>query len=299
MPRLFASLAVLLLAGFAPAADAVKIDRDVVYAAYDNEKLLLDIAKPTTPGPHPCVVCLHGGAWKFGNKDYLSKTSRYLDVEFGTGKKSLIEWLAGEGYVAVSVGYRLAPKNKFPAQIEDAKTAVRFLRANADAYGIDPDRVAALGYSAGGHLAALLGTTTTAAGFDGPLLPAVSSQVQCVVDFFGPTDLTLYTESEGIEKGYIAPFLGARYGAKPEVYRKASPLEHVSKDAPPFLILHGTADVLVPIIHSERFHKKLLEAGVKSEMKTLPGEGHGWTGKVAVATMTDVIAFLDKHLKAK
>jgi acetyl esterase/lipase len=299
MPRLFASLAALLFAGSAVAADPVAIDRNIVYANYDAEKLLLDIATPATPGPHPCVVCLHGGAWKFGSKDHLSKTSRYLDVEFGTGRKSLIEWLAGEGYVAVSVGYRLAPKNKFPAQIEDAKTAVRFLRANADKYGIDPDRIAALGYSAGGHLAALLGTTTTAAGFDGPLLRGVSSQVRCVVDFFGPTDLTLYTESEGIEKAYLAPFLGGRYAAKPELYTKASPLAHVTKDAPPFLILHGTADILVPIIHSERFHKKLLAAGVSSELKTLPGEGHGWTGKVAVETMTDVTAFLNKHLKAK
>ena len=299
MPRLFALLAVTSLVGSAAsAADALKVERDVVYATVDNEKLLLDLARPTTPGPHPCVVCLHGGAWKFGNKKDLSRVGRNDLTEVAIAARvSLIESLAAQGYVAVSVGYRLAPKAKFPAQIEDAKTAVRFLRANAAKFGLDPTRVAALGFSAGGHLAALLGTTDKDAGFDGPLYPEQSSAVQCVVDFFGPTDLTLYAEAEGIEKAYMVPLLGTRYGAKPEVYRKASPLEHVSKSAPPFLILHGTADFIVPVIHSERLHKKLLDAGVKSELRTVPGEGHGWTGPVLLDTMATVAKFLDANLK--
>ena len=295
-------MAILLLlsgASLAPAADPISVERDIQYAVHDGEKMLLDIAKPKAPGPHPAVVCLHGGAWKFGKKDHLSKTSRYLDVEFGTGRKSLIEWLAGEGYVAVSVGYRLMPKHRFPAPVEDAKTAVRFLRANAAKFDIDPDRIGTIGYSAGGHIAALVGTTTTEAGFEGTLYREQTSQVKCVVDFFGPTDLTLYTEAEGIESAIFKPLLGARFRDNPELYRKASPIEHVTKDAPPFLILHGTADILVPIIHSERFHKKLLDAGVRSEMATLPGEGHGWTGDVAVKTMGLVTKFLDTNLKAK
>ncbi|MBL8868027.1 MAG: alpha/beta hydrolase [Gemmataceae bacterium] len=281
------------------AAEPVAIQRDIQYAVHDGEKMLLDIARPTTPGPHPAVVCLHGGAWKFGKKDHLSKTSRYLDVEFGTGKKSLVEWLAGEGYVAVSVGYRLMPKHKFPAPVEDAKTAIRFLRANAARFDLDPDRIGTIGYSAGGHIAALVGTTTTEAGFEGTLYREQSSRVNCVVDFFGPTDLTLYTEAEGVEAAIFKPLLGARYRENPEIYRKASPIEHVTKDAPPFLILHGTADILVPIIHSERFHKKLVDAGAKSELTTLPGEGHGWTGAVAVKTMGLVTKFLETNLKGK
>lgn len=299
MLRILSALIALAWISPAGAAGPVKIERDVQYAVHDGEKMLLDIARPTTPGPHPCVVCLHGGAWRFGKKDHLSKTSRYLDVEFGTGKKSLIEWLAGEGYVAVSVGYRLMPKYKFPAPVEDAKTAVRYLRTNAAKFEIDAERIAAIGYSAGGHIAALLGTTNTDDGFDGTLYRDQSSQVKCVVDFFGPTDLSLFVEAEGIEAAIFKPLLGSRYRENPEIYRRASPIEHVTKDAPPFLILHGTADILVPIIHSERFHKKLLEAGAKSEMTTLPGEGHGWTGDVAVKTMGVVTKFLETNLKAK
>lgn len=300
MPRLFALLALAVASTASAAEPAVTVERDIVYGTAENEKLLLDLAKPTTPGPHPCVVCLHGGAWKFGSRKDLSRVGRGDITEVAPTKKaSLIEMLAGQGYVAVSVGYRLAPKAKFPAQIEDAKTAVRFLRTNAKAYGLDPDHIAALGFSAGGHLAALLGTTDKDAGFEGSLYPTQSSRVQCVVDFFGPTDLTLYTESEGIEKAYMAPLLGARYSAKPEVYKKASPLEHVSKDDPPVLIFHGTADIIVPIIHSERFQKKLTDCGVKCELKTIPGEGHGWTGPVLAETMTATKKFLDAHLKAK
>lgn len=281
------------------AAEPVAIHRDIQYAVHDGEKMLLDIARPTTPGPHPAVVCLHGGAWRGGKKDHLSKTSRYLDVEFGTGRKSLIEWLAGEGYVAVAVGYRLMPKHKFPAPVEDAKTAIRYLRAHAAKLDIDPDRIGTIGYSAGGHIAALVGTTSTEAGFEGTLYREHSSHVKCVVDFFGPTDLTLFIEAEGIETAIFKPLLGSRYRENPELYRKASPIEHVTKDAPPFLILHGTADIIVPIIHSERFHKKLVDAGAKSELTTLSGAGHGWTGETAIKTMGLVTKFLETNLKGK
>lgn len=299
MHRSFAFLILLFVGTPAFAAGPVTVERDIQYAVHDGEKMLLDIARPGTPGPHPAVICLHGGAWKFGKKDHLSKTSRYLDVEFGTGKKSLIEWLAGEGYVAVAVGYRLMPKHKFPAPVEDAKTAIRFLRAHAARYDVDPDRIGSVGYSAGGHIAALVGTTSPEAGFEGTLYREQSSRVNCVVDFFGPTDLSLYVEADGIESAIFKPMLGARFRENPEVYRKASPIEHVAKDAPPFLILHGTADILVPIIHSERFHKKLLDVGAKSELTTLPGEGHGWRGDVAVKTMGLVTKFLETNLKGK
>lgn len=299
MPRLLVAIFAFVFASSIGAAEPVTVERDIQYAVHDGETLRLDIARPAGPGPHPCVVCLHGGAWKFGKKDHLSKASRYLDVEFGSGKKSLIEWLAGEGYVAVTVGYRLMPKHKFPAPVEDAKTAVRFLRAKAATYGIDPERVAMVGYSAGGHIAALVGTTSPDAGFEGTLYREQSSRVACVVDFFGPTDLSLFVEAEGVESAIFKPMLGARYRENPDLYRKASPIEYVTKAAPPFLILHGTADILVPIIHSERFHKKLRDAGAASEMHAMPGAGHGWSGDVAVKSMGMVTTFLDANLKAK
>jgi acetyl esterase/lipase len=270
--------ALLALPGFELTA---RFEKDIPYETVDDSALKLDLVRPAGAGPHPCVVCLHGGAWKGGSRRDVAWFCRQL---------------ADEGYVAAAVGYRLAPKNKWPAQIEDVKTAVRFLRKNAEKYGIDPARIAAMGFSAGGHLAALLGTTDTEAGFDGKLYRDQSSRVQCVVDFFGPADLTLYTETPGIEAAMFKPFLGTSYRNNPDVYKKASPIEHVTKDDPPFLIVHGTADIIVPIIHSERLHERLTKAGVKSELITVKGAGHGWTGKDAVSTTAATLEFLSKNL---
>jgi acetyl esterase/lipase len=199
----------------------------------------------------------------------------------------------------VAVGYRLAPEHKWPAPIEDAKTAIRFLRENAKKYDIDPERVGAFGFSAGGHIAALLGTTTKEDGFDGPLYPEQSSQVKCVVDFFGPTDMTLFSETPAIEKAYMVPLFGKRFESEPETYKKASPLYHVNKTNSPFLICHGNADLIVPIIHSERFANKLKEANVPSRLITVNGKGHGWGGQDALDTRTEAIKFFDEYLKAK
>jgi acetyl esterase/lipase len=265
----------------AAAGPGVRVEKDVVYATVEKESLQLDLARPAGPGPHPVVVCLHGGAWKYGSRQDVAGYAEYL---------------AANGIAAATVSYRLAPRNKWPAQIEDAKTAVRFLRETAKKYDLDPDRVGALGFSAGGHLAALLGTADAAAGFEGPLYPDQSSRVQCVVNFFGPSDLCLFCESPGIEAAYFRPFLGSRFRDNPDVYKKASPIAHVSKDDPPFLHLHGTADILVPVIHSERLHEKLTKAGVASELITVKGGGHGWGGKDALGTTAATMAFLKKHL---
>jgi acetyl esterase/lipase len=287
-----------LVALTAPApSPAVALRPDIIYAAAGSEQLRLDLARPADPGPHPCVVCLHGGAWRAGSRKDLSRPYRWAD--FGVPGKSLIEVLAAKGFVAASVEYRLAPQNKFPAQIEDAKTAVRFLRANAGKFGIDPGRIAALGFSAGGHLAALLGTTDKSAGFEGTLYLEQSSRVQCVVDFFGPADLTLYAETPGVEGAYFVPLLGGRSKDHYELYKRASPVEYVSKDAPPFLIVQGTADLLVPAIHSERLHDKLVAAGAKAELLTVKGKGHGWGGEDAVRTTEAAVEFLREHLKRK
>lgn len=275
-----ASLVVAALAA-APAPPAVTVETNITYATVGGEDLQLDVARPAGPGPHPCVVCLHGGAWKYGHRSDVA---------------GFTEQLARHGFVAATVSYRLAPKHKWPAQIEDAKTAVRFLRANAARFGIDPDRFGALGFSAGGHLAALLGTADKDAGFEGPLYPGQSSRVQCVVDFFGPADLALFCQSPGIERAYFRPFIGALFRDNPDVYRKASPIAHVSKDDPPFLIVHGTADLIVPVIHSERFRDRLAAAGVPVELLTVKGGGHGWGGTDALTTSAVTLKFLADHL---
>ena len=116
--------------------------------------------------------------------------------------------------------------------------------------------------------------------------------MQCVVDFFGPSDLTLYTETPGIEGAYFVPLLGGRSRDNLELYKRASPIEYVSKDDPPFLIVQGTADLLVPAIHSERLHEKLTAAGVQSELVTVKGKGHGWGGPDAARTIEAAIRFL-------
>jgi acetyl esterase/lipase len=291
-------LMTLFVVTASPSAE-LQSDRNVVYAEVDGVKLKMDIVRPKTSGPHPTAVGFHGGAWKHGSKDDLSRVpDESLDFG-GTGNRSLLDVIAEHGYVAVSVQYRLAPKHKWPAQIEDAKTAIRFLRENAKKYDINPDKIGAFGFSAGGHLAALLGTVTKDAGLEGTLYPEQSSAVQCVVDYFGPTDMSLFTAAPGIEAGFMVPLLGARIAAKPQVYKEASPLYHVKKTNSPFLIVHGTADVIVPIIHSERFHDKLVAAGVSSKMIPIKGKGHGWSGDTAIETRTEAFKFFDEQFSVK
>jgi acetyl esterase/lipase len=274
---------------------AVKVEKGIHYSTAGGEKLLLDMAAPADGGPYPAVVLLHGGAWSIGSRTELSRPGRDKN---GKATPSLIESIAAHGYVAVTAGYRLAPKYKFPAQIEDARTAVRFLRENAKKYNLNPKKMAAGGFSAGGHLALLLGMADDNS-FENREYAEQSSRVQCVISFFGPTDLTLYAASEGLEDSYMVPWLGKGCKTDRAVYKKASPIDYVTKDDPPVLMIHGTADFVVPIIHSERMLKKLQDAGVSAELIVVKGEGHGWAGPIAAKTTQDAIQFLDEHLKGK
>lgn len=298
MSRLPFALVALIATGPLTAAEPVVKKYDLTYATADGRKLQLDYAAPATGGPHPCVVCLHGGAWKAGSRKDLSRTAPPWS-DFGTGGGSLIDLLAARGFVAVSITYRLAPASKFPAQIQDAKTAVRYLRENAATLNIDPDRIGAMGFSAGGHIASLLGTATDVPEFEGELYKKQSSKVACVVNFFGPADLTLYCDTPGIEAGFMVPLLGCRSCDGLGPYKKASPLEYVSADDPPFLHIHGTADVIVPVLHTERLHARMKQVGVKSEFLPAPGKGHGWFGPDAVVTTEAAVKFLAANLKGK
>jgi acetyl esterase/lipase len=278
-----------------PAEPAIKLEKGVHYATAGDEKLLLDIAVPPGDGPFPCVVCFHGGAWRYGSRKDLSSGRRD-----GNGKvaPSWLEVIAAKGYVAASVSYRLAPRHKFPAMIEDARSAIRHLRANARTYKADPDRFAAIGFSAGGHLALLAGLCDKSAGFDVGENLTVSGKVQCVVDFFGPTDLGLYAKSEGIEDGYLVPVFGKECRTDPSIYKRASPLTYVCKDAPPILFLHGTLDLIVPVKHSETMHKALVDAGATAEIHTVSFAGHGgWNDRDMNKAQEAVFKFLDLHLK--
>ena len=291
---LFASPALLLAA---EPSSGVKVEKSIVYGTASGQKLYLDIAVPPGDGPFPCIVMFHGGAWTGGSRTDLSAGGRDKD---GKPTPSWIEAAAQHGYVAASVGYRLAPKYKFPAMIEDARAAVRFLRADAPKYKIDPDKFAAWGFSAGAHLSLLLGLCDKTSGFDVGENTDQSGRVQCVVDFFGPTDLSLYSGTPDIVDGYLVPVFGKEFKTDPAVCKKASPLCYVCKDAPPILILHGTFDLIVPVKHSELLEKALTDAGCSVEMVTIPFAGHGGWGEKDMRKAEDAaFKFLDAQLKGK
>ncbi len=305
MPRLFPLAGLLVISVPCPVVSAgadesaawPRIERNIVYRRVGDEKLELDLAIPPSDGPFPAVVMFHGGAWMGGSR---AETSAGRRDEKGRPRPSWIETAALHGYVAASVSYRLAPRHKFPAMIEDARSAIRFLRANAPKYKIDPGKFAACGFSAGGHLSLLCGYCDKSAGFDVGENLDQNGQVQCVVSFFGPTDLALYAATPGIEDGYMVPVFGKGVKTDPTIYKKASPLTYVAKDSPPTLLFHGTLDLVVPIKHSERLHRSLKDLGVPTELVTVPFGGHGgWRDRQTDQAITTTFRFLDTHLKGQ
>lgn len=212
-------------------------ERDVTYCTMEGVELKMDIRYPrSTDGRWPVAMYVHGGGWTGGDK------------KGGAGAED-ISGLQKAGFLVVSVNYRLAPEYKFPAMIEDVKCAVRFLRARAAEYNLDPDHIGAWGSSAGGHLVALLGLADESAGWDVGEYLEYSSRVQAVVDMFGPADLTV-------------PFSGGYDNLKDTVFggfdaALASPVTYATPGDPPFLILHGDKDELVPITQSETLLARL------------------------------------------
>jgi acetyl esterase/lipase len=266
--------------------EGVEFIQDVEYGKGGEKTLKLDILRPKQPPaePMPVVVYIHGGAWKGGNK---------------AGMPGLCNRLAQQGYFCASVEYRFSQEAVFPAQIEDTKCAIRFLRAHAKQYSINPDRIGVWGHSAGGHLVALLGTAGDAKDLEGKGgWEDQSSRVQCVVDCFGPTDFTVIPKGmENVKEqmtGPVAQLLGGPVPENADKAAQASPLKYVSKDDPPFLIMHGDQDPVVPIDQSERFCEALKKAGVDATLYIVKGAGHGFRDpQVEEATQ----AFFDKHLR--
>jgi acetyl esterase/lipase len=195
------------------------------------------------------------------------------------------------GFAVAAINYRLSPEFHFPAHIQDCKLAVRFLRANASTLGIDPDRVAVFGGSAGGHLVALLGASDGTADLDGPGLEGVSSRVQAVVDFFGPANLRRMTgdiDPGGIQT--LANFLGCDPRACPSLAASASPVTHVTADDPPILMIHGDKDVVVPYNQSEILAEALRLSGNACALVKVLNAGHGFVPTPAGATIEPTAA---------
>jgi acetyl esterase/lipase len=221
---------------------------NVVYGSANSETLLLDIYEPagSSEHPHPAVILIHGGGWTSFDKSTM---------------RTLAQFLARSGFVAVSVDYRLFHDdvNRWPAQLDDVQRSVRWLRANAAKYNVATEHIGAYGHSAGAQLAALLGMLDTRDNSDSALAN-YSSRVQAVVDSSGPTEFTGFPKDSDEDK-FFSTFFGASYSAHPEIWRGASPLDHVSKSNAPFLIIHGTHDEQVSIAQAQALYDKLKEAG--------------------------------------
>lgn len=283
---MFRWLAVALILALGAPLDAgeakIRTEKKIVYGKGGDVDLELDLAAPDGKGPYPAIVCIHGGGWKAGSRQSLNL---------------LTEVLAKNGFVAVTISYRFAPKYQFPAQIEDCKAAVRWLRANADKYRVNPDRIGAVGFSAGGHLSCLLGAADEKAGLEGNGgNPKHSTRIQAVVSFFGPTDFTDKTWSKEVEAAFFIPFLGGTFEQKKDVYRKASPITYCTKDAPPFLFIHGDQDKLVGIDQSQKMVKRLRDVGASAELITVKGEGHGWGGEKLQQSADQTVRFFKDKL---
>ncbi len=266
--------------------DGVAYEPDLEYSNPDNQHLMVDLARPSKgDGPFPAVLLIHGGGFRAGNRH---------------GYDGLCMRLAQNGYVAATVEYRLAPKYQFPAAVYDCKAAVRWLRANAAKFHIDPARVGVAGGSAGGHLALFLGVTGDVKKFDGDGgNPDQSSKVACVVSFYGPSD---FTKSYGHSKdaAEVLPlFLGGDLEKEHRRHIEASPLYWVTPDAPPTLCIHGTKDDYVAYEQAGWIVDKLKAADVEAELLTIEGAGHGFRGQDEEKAEQAMIAFFDKHLKSK
>ncbi|HET9661343.1 MAG TPA: alpha/beta hydrolase [Thermomicrobiales bacterium] len=273
------------------------LSEDVPFGEADGAPLLLDLLAPS-PRPRgrlPAVVWIHGGGWESGDKR-------------GGFSEACGPMLAQAGYAVLSVNYRLSDAALFPAQLHDVKAAVRWVRANADELAVDPDRIGVWGHSAGGHLAALVGTTGDRPELEGASGSAgVSSRVQAVIALSPPTDfLEIPDDWPFVEpRRATEKLVGGPLEERAELVRMANPIAHIRPDAPPFLIVHGAADGVVPVEQGLALHDALAAAGVDTRIEVLPDADHWFASASRGVTTADellrigqeAIAFFDRYLQ--
>ncbi len=271
------------------AAQNIVPDRaNVQYALVDGISLRLDLYFPkNTAKPYPVIVWVHGGGWSAGSK-----------------ANPRAEFLVSQGYAVASINYRLSDQAKFPAQLYDCKAAIRWLRANAVQYDLDPKRIGAFGSSAGGHLVALLGTTVGVDSLEGKVGGNLqfSSEVQAVCDWYGPTDfLTICNYPSNINhcsaNSPEAELIGGPLQTNRAKAIAASPITYIGKGDPPFLIMHGTLDMTVPFQQSVAMDSALRRSGGIAVFKPIIGGGHGDSAFEADSTKLPVVAFFDRYVK--
>ncbi len=255
-------------------SETVTVARDIVYATYGKRKVMLDMYLPKTENPPkgkiPCIVTIHGGGWRSGDKNRFARFASTF---------------AENGFAAACISYRKTPEVGVPQCIKDAKAAVRWVRANARKYNIDPDRLGAFGGSAGAHLVAMLGTSDKVDKLEGDGgNKGLSSKVHAVVALAVPADMTQYP----------------RFSKNTEEAKLISPVTHVNKDSAKFLLIHATGDRVVRYKQSIALQDKLKKAGVPVELITIKSNAHAfWNGTSPTAkkTVADTIAFFRKILK--
>lgn len=266
------------------AAELAVTEKDIVYKTAGSTKLNIDFMRPSGEGPFPVIICIHGGAWREGSR------KDFLDVQRA---------LAVTGFASAAIQYRLLPKHKFPAQLEDSLDAIKFVAENAKRFQIDPARVGIFGGSAGGHLALLAGFSEIR-----------GATVKCIVNAAGPTDLRSFeaTAKDPKQKeimkrdtdALMVELLGTNDKAA-KIYETASPISFVKKGVPPVLTIHGTEDMVVPFSQATLLHEALKKAEVPEQLLAIQGAGHDMGGDQAAGAkvMLGMYDFLTKYLLKK
>jgi acetyl esterase/lipase len=291
---LFAGIFINIQLSASTASESAEKYKDVAYA-HVSSRQVMDIYLPEGKGPFPVVVLIHGGAFKMGDKEMETRNA---------------EALVTKGYAAVSINYRLSDEAKFPAQIEDCKAAVRFLRANALKYNLNPDKIGSWGASAGGNLSALLGTSAGVAELEGASLgnASFSSKVIASVDWFGPIDfLTMDKEAQALgftiktnsDSSPESQLIGTAIQKVPEKAAKANPNSYLTPDDAAFFIQVGSNDHNIPYTQSRNFYEALKKVlgEEKVSFELLEGAGHGGPQFSAPENIEKVVIFFDKYLK--
>jgi len=266
-----------------PENPQASVQPDVAYGTAGGHALLLDIYQPEEPasGLRRAVVLIHGGGWTSFDKSTMRTMGMFL---------------ARSGFVAFAVDYRLlhGSENRWPAQLDDVQRAVRWIRANAAKYRVDPDPIGAFGHSAGAQLAALLGLEDTRDNSD-PALARYSSRVQAVVDVSGPTDFTQHHDPD--DDAFLSNFFGGDYAQHSKVWQEASPAFHVDRNDPPFLIVHGTQDAEVPMAQSQELADKLKQAGVPVKFVTVDDVHTFRTPEARKRLALETLTFFTQYLR--
>lgn len=278
---------------YRPPKDRVEITPELAIGTGGGKPIHVALFRPKAPATHlrPAVVFIHGGGWRSG-----------------TSYNTFGAWLAERDYVVASVGYRLTGEAIWPAQIEDCKLGVRWLRAHAATYGVDPSRIGVFGTSAGGHLAACVAVMGDAAGLEGAGgYPGVNSRVQAAAVFCAPSDLTGSWLNGGPVPDWVTALLGADQAKASGLWRQASPALAVRSGAPPFLIAHGRDDEHVPFTQGEQLRRALEGAGTTVDWIPVANAGHDFFLHASTpgslmepaheVIMARLLAFFDRHLK--